>query len=52
MDGWLADTSKLKNYEGLPENAKKYIERISQLVETKIELVAVGPARDRILVIG
>jgi len=51
MDGWLADTSKLKNYEDLPENARKYVERISQLVETKIELVAVGPARDRILVI-
>jgi adenylosuccinate synthase len=51
MDGWLADTSKLKHYEDLPENARKYVERISQLTETKVELVAVGPERDRILVV-
>jgi len=52
MDGWLADTSKAKKYEELPENARKYIERISQLIETKVNFVAVGPERDRIIVIG
>jgi adenylosuccinate synthase len=52
MDGWLADTSELKRYEDLPENARKYVERISQLMGTKVELVAVGRERDRILVIN
>ena len=51
MDGWLADTSKLNEYEELPENARKYVERISELMETKIRFVAVGPERDRILVV-
>ena len=51
MDGWLADTSEAKKYEELPENARKYIERISQLIETKIKFVAVGPERDRIIVV-
>lgn len=51
MDGWLTDTSELKRYEELPENARKYVERISQLMETKVELVAVGPARDRIVTV-
>jgi len=49
MDGWLADTSKATRYEDLPKNARKYIERISQLMETKVEFVAVGPERDRIV---
>lgn len=52
MDGWLADTSELKKYENLPENARKYVERISQLMETKVEFVAVGPARDRIVAVN
>jgi len=51
MDGWLSDTSKLNEYEALPENARKYVERISQLVETKTRFVAVGPERDRIVVV-
>jgi len=51
MDGWLADTSKTDNYEYFPENARKYIERISELIETKVEFVAVGPDRDRIVAV-
>ena len=51
MDGWLSDTSKLNEYKALPENARKYVERISQLMETKTRFVAVGPERDRIVVV-
>ena len=51
MDGWLSDTSKVKRYEELPENARKYVERISQLAEAKVRFVAVGPERDRIVVV-
>ncbi len=52
MDGWLTDTSQFKRYEDLPENARKYIERISQLAGTKIRFVAVGPERDRIIAVN
>ena len=51
MEGWRTDTSELSKYQDLPEKARKYIERISQLMETKIELVAVGPERDRIIAV-
>lgn len=51
MDGWLSDTSKLNEYKDFPENARKYVERISQLMETKTKFVAVGPERDRIVVV-
>lgn len=49
MDGWCTDISEIKEYNNLPENAKKYIEKISQLLETKIEFIAVGPRRDQII---
>jgi adenylosuccinate synthase len=51
MEGWRTDTSELREYQDLPEKARKYIERISQLMETKVELVAVGPERDRIMTV-
>lgn len=51
MDGWLTDISNIKRYEDLPENARKYVNRISQLMETKVKFVAVGPSRDRIMVV-
>jgi len=51
LDGWCADISKVRNYDDLPENAKKYVERISELVGTKIALIGVGPGRDQIIAI-
>jgi adenylosuccinate synthase len=51
MDGWLTDTSELKRYQDFPENARKYIERISQLMETKVEFVAGGARRDQIVAV-
>ena len=51
MEGWRTDTSELGKYQDLPEKARKYIERISQLMGAKVELVAVGPERDRIMTV-
>jgi adenylosuccinate synthase len=49
MDGWRTDTSEIVKYEDLPENARKYVEKIARLIETKVEFVAVGPRRDQII---
>jgi len=49
VDGWRTDISEIRNYNDLPENAKKYVDRISQLTETKIEFIAIGPRRDQII---
>jgi adenylosuccinate synthase len=49
MDGWRTDTSEIVKYGDLPENARKYVEKISCLIETKVEFVAVGPRRDQII---
>ncbi|MBF0253345.1 MAG: adenylosuccinate synthase [Candidatus Omnitrophica bacterium] len=47
--GWLEDTTKIKSYENLPVNAKKYIARIKELIGTEIMLVSVGKSRTQTL---
>ena len=47
MDGWNEDISGIRNYENLPENAKKYINRLEELIGTRISIVSVGPGRDQ-----
>lgn len=47
--GWLSDTSAVTSYRGLPANAKRYLERLSKILDIKIELVSVGSDRKQIL---
>lgn len=49
LPGWEADITKIKTYEELPENAKKYLKFIEDFVETPIQWVGTGPARDSML---
>lgn len=44
--GWLTDTSGIRSYEDLPENAKGYLQRLTELTETNISIISVGPERD------
>jgi adenylosuccinate synthase len=47
LPGWLSDTSKAVSWADLPENAKKYLERLAELVGAPIAMVSVGPRRDQ-----
>ena len=49
MPGWQCETSHITSYDALPENAKKYISRILELVGGKIGVLSVGPARETTL---
>jgi len=50
--GWKSSTSGIKNFEELPENAKKYINELESFIETKISSISTSPERnDTILVI-
>jgi len=51
MDGWLTDVSEVKNYNDLPKNARKYVERVAELIGVKIDLIGVGARRDQIIVL-
>jgi len=47
LKGWRQDITDIKNYRSLPINAKKYLKRISLLVNTRISIVSVGPRRSQ-----
>ncbi|WP_317312323.1 adenylosuccinate synthase [Clostridium thermobutyricum] len=47
FDGWDESVAYARSYEELPENAKKYIERIEEFTGTRISIVSVGPKRDQ-----
>ncbi|WP_284140641.1 adenylosuccinate synthase [Virgibacillus sp. LDC-1] len=45
MPGWTEDITGIKNLHDLPDNARHYIERISQLTEIPLSIFSVGPDR-------
>ena len=47
--GWKQDLSGIRNYADLPVNARKYLDRLSELAGAKISLVGVGPDRAQTL---
>ncbi|KAG5421150.1 ADE12 [Candida metapsilosis] len=50
LPGWETDITKIKNYDDLPENAKKYLTFIEDYLQVPIQWVGTGPARDSMLV--
>ena len=50
--GWNEDTTGVTSYEDLPENCKKYLNRISELTQVPLEIVSVGPRRDQTMFIN
>lgn len=45
--GWKTDISNIKKFEDLPENAKKYIFRLEELMGVKVSIVSTGPDRSQ-----
>lgn len=49
LDGWNEDITGIREFDKLPANAQKYIERIEQVCDTKVSIIGVGPGRDQII---
>lgn len=47
MPGWTEDISNVKSLHDLPENARHYLERVSQLTEIPLSIFSVGPDREQ-----
>lgn len=47
MEGWDETTSSITDYEKLPRQAKRYIERIEEITGCPVSLVCVGPSREQ-----
>ena len=52
LPGWQCETSHITDYDALPENAKRYVARILELIGGKLGVLSVGPARETTLRIG
>ena len=49
FDGWWEDISKVRSYEELPENARKYISAVEGMIGAPVYAVGTGPRRDQTL---
>ncbi len=45
--GWKSDISQIKEYGKLPENCRKYLERLEELLGVPVSIVSVGPDREQ-----
>jgi len=46
LSGWKTEIKGVRNFKDLPRNAKRYIRRIQELINTKITMISVGSERD------
>jgi adenylosuccinate synthase len=49
--GWKEATAKVKTLEGLPVNARAYLERIESICEVKVDFVSTGPDREDTIIL-
>ena len=47
FEGWDESVADARSYKELHPNARKYLERIEELTDTRISIVSVGPKRDQ-----
>ena len=46
LPGWTEDIASVQEFDRLPDNARRYVERIETLLEVPVDLISVGPGRD------
>lgn len=47
LPGWSEDITGVRSLEGLPENARRYVERVVELTGIELMTFSVGPAREQ-----
>ncbi len=51
MPGWKESTIGVTSYDGLPKNARAYLERLQELAGVPIDIISTGPDRDQTIVL-
>ena len=49
--GWKSSTVGIKNFDGLPDNAKYYIKELEKFIETNISSISTSPERNDTILI-
>ncbi|ODA43710.1 Adenylosuccinate synthetase [Thermodesulfovibrio sp. N1] len=50
LPGWNESTKGIKDYDNLPDNAKKYLQFIEDSLKVKIQIISTGQKRDEIII--
>ena len=50
LPGWKEDITSIRKYEDLPENAKKYLSKISEITGIPVGVISVGPDRNQTII--
>ncbi len=51
LPGWHEPTFGITEYERLPTNARRYLERIAELTESPLDIISTGPDRAQTIVL-
>jgi len=51
MPGWKTSTVGITRHQELPENARAYLRRIEEIVETPVDMISTGPDRSETIVV-
>jgi adenylosuccinate synthase len=51
MDGWKQPINGVARFEDLPENAKRYVKRLEELIGVPVAIVSTGARRDSTLIL-
>lgn len=51
FDGWKQDISGVRSYGELPENARKYLERLAEVTGIQLGIISVGPGREQTIIV-
>ncbi|MFP3867373.1 MAG: adenylosuccinate synthase [Desulfobacteraceae bacterium] len=51
LPGWQEDLSGIRRYQDLPDAARNYLERITELIGVPIQIISVGPDREQTIML-
>lgn len=52
IEGWLRNTKGIRDYDGLPDNARRYIRLIEETLKVRVDLISTGEKRNELIVRG
>lgn len=52
LPGWQEDISGARSLRDLPDNCRAYINRLEELLDVPVKMIAVGPRRDQTIVVS
>ncbi len=50
LEGWNTDTTQITDWNQLPDAARRYVDRLGEIIGVEVNLVGVGPERSQSLV--